>query len=84
LIADGVTVAVVEESLAASEQDRHDGQLHLVDQASVEVLLDGGRPAAKPHVHAVGRVDGSLEAASMPSLTQWSVVLPCIVIDAWG
>src|SRR5579859_5705192 len=46
-------VETVEEPLAAAEQDRHDYKVHFVDQAGAEVLLNGGRAAAEPHVPAV-------------------------------
>jgi hypothetical protein len=37
---------MVKESLATAEQDRHDRDMHLVDQLCTEVLLDRGGPAA--------------------------------------
>ncbi len=39
----GSTVEVVEEPLATTEQDGHEGQMHLVDQTGPEVLLVTGQ-----------------------------------------
>ena len=61
LVAERAAVEVVEESFAASQKDGHHHQVHLVDQASAEVLLDGGRAAANPHVVAVGGLERSVE-----------------------
>jgi hypothetical protein len=52
---------VIEEALAAAQQDGHDRQVELADQARPEVLLDGGGAAPQPDVVAVGRLDRSLE-----------------------
>ena len=45
-------VEVVEEPLATAEQDGRDHQMHLIDQAGAQVLLDGGR---RPMVRGSGR-----------------------------
>jgi hypothetical protein len=54
-------VEVIEEPLTAAQQDRHDRQVQVVDQAGVEVLLDGGGTAADPDVGSSGRLRGSSE-----------------------
>src|SRR5258708_37460267 len=52
---------MVEQALPAAEQYGGDRQVHLVDEASFQVLLDGRRPAPKPDVLSIGRFERSLE-----------------------
>src|SRR5205807_3097297 len=54
-------VEVVEEPLAAAEQDGHDHQVHLVDQAGAEVLLDLGDATAEPDVVSTSSPERPLE-----------------------
>lgn len=54
LVAIWTSIEIVEQSLAAAQQDRHDRQVHFVDQASPEILLDGRCTATNPDVLAVG------------------------------
>lgn len=54
LVTNRTAVEVIEESLAAAEQDRHDRQVHLVDQPRPKILLDGGRTTAEPDILAGG------------------------------
>ena len=61
VVAIWATVKVVEEPLAAAEQDGHDHQVHVVDQASAEILLNGGSATADPDVVSVGGVERLLE-----------------------
>ena len=61
LVAVGDALEVVEEALATAEEDRHDRDVQLVDEAGAQVLLDGRRAAAEPDVVAAGRVDRLLE-----------------------
>src|SRR5437870_3284054 len=61
LVAVWAAVEVFEEPLAAAEQDGHDHEVHLVDQASAEVLLDRGNAAAESDVISVGGLEPSLE-----------------------
>ena len=61
LVADSAAVEVVEEALTAAEQYWHDRDVHLVDQAGAEVLLDGCHPAAESDVLTVRCVERLLE-----------------------
>jgi hypothetical protein len=47
--------------LTSSEQDGHDRQVHRVDQASAEILLDGGRATGDLHVPSIGGIERPLE-----------------------
>ena len=66
-IAVRATVEVVEEALAPAEQDGDDHQVHVVDQAGAQVVLDRGSATADPDVAAAGGIEGPSSAASMPS-----------------
>src|SRR5579864_1206028 len=46
------SLQAVPEGLAAAEEDRHDHDVHVVDQAGGEELADGGRAAADADVEA--------------------------------
>jgi hypothetical protein len=46
------SIEIVEEAGAASKENRDDVNLHLVDQAGREVLLEDLGPATKRHVLA--------------------------------
>ena len=50
---------MVEESLSRAEEDRNDRDVHLVDQASAQILLDRGRAATQPDVEAIGRLESA-------------------------
>lgn len=60
-VALGAVVEVVEEPLAAAEQDRHDRQVYFVDQAGPKVLLHRRSAAADPDFVAVGCLERLLE-----------------------
>jgi hypothetical protein len=50
-----------EQALAGSEQDRRNGEVHLVHQARLQVLPDRSDAAAEPHVLILGCVAGTRE-----------------------
>src|SRR4051794_28686655 len=52
---------VAQQTLAAVEQERHDGDVQLVDQSGAEVLPNRGRAAAEDDVVAACRGEGPLE-----------------------
>src|SRR3954469_4473049 len=52
---------VVEQSLAALQEDRGDREVDLVDQAGGEILVGDGRPAGEHDVAVPGRRAGPLE-----------------------
>ena len=60
-VASWAAVEVVEEPLAAAKKDGHDRQMHFVDKASAEILLDGASAAADPDVTSIGGLHRSLE-----------------------
>ncbi len=42
--------------LNASQQDRRDSDVQLIDEARTKILLDSVRSAANAHIHSVGCV----------------------------
>ncbi len=61
LVAFGIAVEMVEQPFAAVEQDGHDHQVQVVDQAGAEVLLNGGDTTAESDVLSVGGLACSFE-----------------------
>src|SRR6266446_8253146 len=57
LVADRSTVQTVKQTLAAPEEDRHDRQVKLVDEAGAQVLLDCRGAAPQADIGASRRVD---------------------------
>src|SRR6266571_1927534 len=55
LVAEGASVEAIEEALTGAEEDGHDRDVHLVDKAGLQVLLDRCRAAPQPHVQAARR-----------------------------
>ncbi len=52
-VSQGRHVHPIEESLSATEQDRRNGNVELIDQARTKVLLYGIDPTTNPHVRPV-------------------------------
>ena len=50
VIVTGARAKIVEESLAATEQDRHHYEMHFIDEPTVKVLPDGGCAAADQNI----------------------------------
>lgn len=50
-----------EQSLAAAEKDRHQVNLHLVDQTGAQVLPGGARPARERHIRSARDLSRQLE-----------------------
>src|SRR5262249_29161032 len=61
LVAERYRVEAAEQMLARAEQHGTDRQVHLVDQASFEVLTNRRDAAAEPDVLAVGSLAGPIE-----------------------
>lgn len=77
-------VEVLEEPLAAAEQDGHDRQVQVVDQACAKVLLNCGRATADPDVSSVGGLESSLQRRFDTAVDKWNVVPPCMGMDGRG
>lgn len=84
LIAIWAAVEMVEEPLAAAEEDGHDHQVQVVDQAGAEVLLHGGSATSDPDVTSVGGFERSRERRLDAVWTKWNTVPPCIGMDGRG
>ena len=54
-IAQSTQIDVVQEMLAGPEQDRSDGEMHLVDQGGAQILPDSGYAATDADVAAARR-----------------------------
>jgi hypothetical protein len=54
LIAESGSVDLVQQMLAAAEQNRADREMHLVDQAGAKILANGGNSAAETDIEAAG------------------------------
>ena len=52
---------MVEETFAAAEEDGHDRQVQIVDEAGPQVLLDRGHAAAEPDVGLAGGIGRPLQ-----------------------
>ena len=61
LITQGTDINAAEQVLACTEQDGRDGQVHLVDKGSPQILPDCGYAAAQSDVEAVRRMPRLLE-----------------------
>jgi hypothetical protein len=61
---------VVEQARPGSEEDRDEGDQHLVEQSCRQVLLDGGGPAAEGDVLAGGGLLGLLERGVDATVTK--------------
>jgi hypothetical protein len=83
-VALGDAVEVVEESLAAAQEDGDDRHVHLVDQAARRYCctVDAPPPTLTSAPSAASKARPS--AASMPSSTKWNVVPPSMVIGGRG
>ena len=57
---------IVEEPLAATEQRRRVRQMHLIDQAGSEILLNRRDAAGQPYVLPVGGSDSPLQGRFNP------------------
>ena len=61
-VSQGAQVHPLEQSLSSAEQDRHDGDVQLIDQARTKILLDRAGPTPNLHVHPVRRLARLVEA----------------------
>ena len=65
---------VIQQALSTTQQDRHDVQLHLVDEAGREVLPRDVRSTAELYVLAPAASFAWSRADSIPSVTKLKVV----------
>lgn len=54
LVTQGERVDSGQQVFAGAEEDRADGEVHLVDESGLEVLPDRGDPTTEPNVPTVG------------------------------
>ena len=71
----------VPEGLAAAEEDWHERDVHVVDQAGGEELADGGRAAADADVEATRGLPGRRERLRRAGIDEGKVVPPFISIE---
>ena len=70
-------IEVFEQPLAGPQQDRNDGDVQLIDEAGLQVLLDRCTPRPRAsHPAPSAAADACSRAASIPSVTKWKVVPP--------
>ncbi len=55
-VAQSARVNPLEQSLSPAQQDWRDSEVHLIDEACTQVLLDGVGATTNAHVHSVGCV----------------------------
>ena len=63
LIAEGGEIEIAKDAFAAADEDGGEDEMHLVDEAGAQVLLDGGGASAEANIFAVGGGDGLLQRA---------------------
>ncbi len=61
LVALRAAVEMVKEPLAFAEEDRHDGQVQIIDQPGAQVLLDHHRAATEQDVRPVHSRERALQ-----------------------
>jgi len=73
-----VSIEIVEEADAPTKEKRDDVNLHLVDEAGREVLLETLAPPPSATSLPLAAWLACLRADSMPSVTKKNVVPPCM------
>ena len=63
LVAEGGEIEVAKDAFSAADEDGGGDEMHLVDEAGAQILLDGGGASAEANIFTVGGVDGLLERA---------------------
>ena len=61
LIAEIRCVNTLKQAFSGTEQDRRNGQMHLVYKSCTKILPNGGNPAAEPDVLAVRSINSSFQ-----------------------
>ena len=61
---------ILEQSFAATEQDGHYREMHIVDEPRAKVLTNGGRAATDEDVKATGRVASGVPAPDLIALAK--------------
>ena len=73
-----------EEPFSPAEQNRRDGKVQFINQALTQVLPDGVRPTADPHVLSRCRFACAVERLGNASVMKWKVVPPSISMGGRG
>ena len=63
LVAESGEIEIAKDAFAATDEDGGGDEMHLVDEAGAQVLLDGGGAAAEANIFSVGGGDGLLQRA---------------------
>jgi hypothetical protein len=74
----GARAEIVEESFAATQQDRHYRNMHLIDERSTQVLPDRGCTTSDEDITVTGRLEGSIEGYFNPAVNEIKGCSPCI------
>lgn len=61
MVAELRSVKAFQKGFSGAEEDRREGQVHVIDEPGAKVLPDGGNSAAHADIAAVGSVNRSLE-----------------------
>ena len=61
---------IVEQSFTATEQDRHNRNVHFIDQRSTKVLPDGGCATSHQDITVTGRFEGCSESFFDPAVDE--------------
>ena len=75
---------IVEESFATPEQDRHNHQMHLIDERSTQVLPNGGCTASDQYITVARCFEGCVESCFDPTVDEVKRCPPCISIGGRG
>ena len=63
LIAEVGCVNALKQAFSGTEQDRRNGQMHLIDKSCTKILPNSGHPAAEPDILSVRSVNSSFKCA---------------------
>jgi hypothetical protein len=83
LIAELGCVDAGEKVFAGAEEDRGNGEMHLVDESRAQVLPDCSDAPAQPDILAIRGFAGAFQR-NVDAVTKWKVVPPFMGTDARG
>src|SRR5580698_7606206 len=69
-IVTGARATIVEESLAATQQDGHNRNMHLINERSTQVLLDSGCATSDKDITVSGRLECCTEGYFNPAVNE--------------
>ena len=75
-IVTGSGAEIVKEPFAAPQQDRHDRQMHFIDERSTQVLPDGGCATSDKDIAVTGRLKGRTECGFSPAIDEIKLFRP--------